>query len=224
MCANNTNSNTLRAHFEQRARHWFERAVPNLKGLAKVRVQQKLQSLSVVEFPINLASVVSRKASGVQWLQELQTVKRLPLGRLRSEKSWVLYLEFMPNSRNGRQVIFFWGDRRPGKDPLYVDLEDGRIRVAWEDNRSGHTQSLQGTLRGEDYGKWNSVLLHYNAKSAQFTAVFNRKEKQSAARRVLARPDRIMTVFLGSGGPGFHRFRGRVRSVWFGNVRDVGTK
>ncbi|HEY5311894.1 MAG TPA: serine/threonine-protein kinase, partial [Pirellulales bacterium] len=128
-----------KADLQAGAGYWYSRAEPDLTGLTKTMVSKRLSQLKG-KTPSAVRGIAKVPTANGLWLAQTfdcsTQAHRVELGPgFDITKNWTLSLEFMPtNLDRGNHLVFFWGDGRSGRDPLFVGLNGAKLQATVSDS------------------------------------------------------------------------------------------
>jgi hypothetical protein len=215
----------------QRAAHWYERAIPGLTGLSRVRIEKRLeecQPRSADQHSPQAAGPAiadaPRKPKRINGLQTpsldcTKTSYDFVIGKdFESGKSWVLSMELqILGMRPENQTFFGWGDDRNFQDVIQVYVQGTTLRAVVTDCRTAERQELVHTLGADAFGRWLKVALCFDASALKLRLLLDDMVVQESDSKVMPMPDRPMPIRIGGFQFG-QRFYGYVRSCWLANT------
>jgi hypothetical protein len=163
------------------------------------------------------------KVNGTAWDAELDcrpTSHRLPdLGpTFDVSRAWVLSLDVMiPDAANPCGLVFFIGDDRPGRDPLFVRQRGGLLEFAASNAFDNTGFVVAAPISPAMLGRWVPVIFRYNAPSRELELYVDGTLVARNRCPITPKMDRPMPVWVGSENLRNQRFHGKVRSVWLAN-------
>eukprot|EP00456_Euglypha_rotunda_P028417 TRINITY_DN224_c0_g1_i4.p1 TRINITY_DN224_c0_g1~~TRINITY_DN224_c0_g1_i4.p1 ORF type:complete len:486 (+),score=115.76 TRINITY_DN224_c0_g1_i4:341-1798(+) len=206
-----------------RAASWFEKAIPQADGIAKVAIEKRLNAANELACPRQFSKLLSRTANGIETGPAVDcrtTIQPLKLkGGFDLRKSWLLSLEFQPpNLDGGSHQIFFWGDGRAGQDPLFLRTVGDELLGACTDCTSQRCQWVATRLQPNAVGQWVNVKLVHDVVSGELELYVNYRLVGRETMTMVPMADQKMPLALGGTDATGQRFHGQVRNVWLGNI------
>ena len=208
----------------ERAIHWYERALPNAKGINKEFVEKRLEAAQDLASGRNFPEALSKLANGLVIEQVLDCSKEMHWFDVKPtfdlQASWLLSLQYKPSALDGdNHAVLLWGDSRAGKDPLGAHLYQDKFTIAVDDCHLHLRQQFITPALPSDVGQWIDVKFEYDAVAGDLELHLRHRLIQRQPLTIAPSADRPMPVTIG-GADGHHqRFPGRVRNVWLGNLQ-----
>eukprot|EP00456_Euglypha_rotunda_P066033 TRINITY_DN567_c0_g1_i1.p1 TRINITY_DN567_c0_g1~~TRINITY_DN567_c0_g1_i1.p1 ORF type:complete len:488 (+),score=90.74 TRINITY_DN567_c0_g1_i1:6383-7846(+) len=206
-----------------RAVFWLEKAVASLDGLDRTAAEKTLVKANELACEADFRKLLSRKANGLEVDSKIDCrTATYPLKIKQTfdlRKSWLLSLEFQPpNLDGGPHLVFFWGDGRAGKDPLFVRLDGNLLWAACADCSVNQGHALPHQLLATDVSQWINVKFIHDALTGELEFYVNYRRVARESTKFTPSVDRGMPLCLGGTDGGDQRFVGQVRNVWLGNI------
>jgi serine/threonine protein kinase len=208
------------------AMRWYGLAEPNLSGLAKTVVTKRLTELQDKAAAAAGAPPKVPPANGMWLAQTFDCKEKSYLVTLGPDfdiqKSWTLALEFMAVDLSpGNHVLFFWGDGRAGRDPLFVGLNGPLMQATVNDAAANTAFRLETTLDPIVIGQWIRLVFHYDAPTKFVSLTLNNRPIKHERSTVVPTVDQPMSVWIGGERDRGQRFSGQIRNVWLGNSSET---
>jgi hypothetical protein len=221
--AEQTKAQVEKASAADRAAYWYEKAVGQLSGIDRLAAEKKLEAAYELSCGRNFTKLRSRAPNGVDFdaTADCKTaIHHLKLkGAFDLRKSWLLSFEFMPpNLDGGWHQVFFWGDGRAGRDPLFLRLDGATLWAACDDSVQGRGQAVAAQVPASVIGQWVKVEFVHDVLEGEMQLYLNRRLVARDTMAIVPSPDRKMPLVLGGTDGGEQRFVGQVRKVWLGNI------
>lgn len=200
--------------------------MPAINGLVKTKVEKRLKELAddaTVTSARKPRLLSSRKANGLElpWPVDCSAqAHQVQVGpAFDIQKNWRLAVEFiLPNLDGGDHNIFFWGDDRASRDPIYLRQDGGRLDVAVGNTSSEQAQIISVPITEAAVGRLVSLVFQFDAAANEFSFYLDGQLMKREAATIHPTVDRPMTAWIGGLNAQASRFTGGVRSLWLGNV------
>jgi hypothetical protein len=138
-------------------------------------------------------------------------------------KSWRLSLEFEAKKfEKGSHQLLFWGDDRPGCDPIYLRLENNNLEAGIGDAKNNKTKTIRAPLESSHLDRFVAVRLVYVAKGQAMALFVDGKQIKRLKCNFTPSTDRPMPLCLGGATADAQRFTGKLRHIWLGNEEPSG--
>lgn len=208
-----------------RVAHWYELALPNLSGLAKVAAEKRLEVAYEVMSGRNFKKITAEVPSGIRSEGTVDCEAKAHPANLAPSfdfrKSWLVSFEFSPpHLGGGWHMVLFWGDGRPGRDPMWFRQDGPYLHCVIEDTVGERGQGITAILKQEQVGKWINVKLVHDALSQELELYIDHRLVRKDALAITPQIDQAMNIVLGgTNDSSSQRFAGKVRNVWMGNIK-----
>lgn len=208
-----------------RVAYWYEKAMPGLSGLTKVTAEKRLETAYEVMSGRNFRKIMEDPANGIQSLGTLDCVDKPHPANLNKgfdyRRSWLLSLQFSPPHLNGGwHMVMFWGDGRPGHDPLWLRQDGPWLHCVVEDSVNERGQGISALLSPNQINDWVDVKFVHDTVSQELELYINHRLVRKEALAITPQSDQEMNVVLGGTNDYTgQRFTGKVRNVWMGNIK-----
>jgi hypothetical protein len=216
---------TERKQILPRVAYWYEKALPNLTGLAKVTAEKRLEVAYTTASARDFSKLLLASANGLRPTGVVDCTAKCHPVKIGStfdvRKSWLMSFEFQPpNLDPGTHMVFCWGDLRPGKDPIHISTDGGNLHCIVEDTVSERGQGITAVLSPDQVGKWVNVKLVHDAVNQELDLYIDHRLVRRDPLAILPRADQKMIASIGGINDGDNlRFKGRVRDIWLGNIK-----
>lgn len=208
-----------------RVAYWYEKAMPGLSGLTKVTAEKRLETAYEVMSGRNFRKILEDPANGIQSLGTVDCTDKVHPANFGKtfdyRRSWLLSLQFSPPHLNGGwHMVIFWGDGRPGHDPLWL-RQDGRwLHCVVEDSVNERGQGISALLSRDKINDWVDVKFVHDSVSQELELYIDNRLIRKEALAITPQTDQEMNVVLGGTNDYTgQRFTGKVRNVWMGNIK-----
>jgi serine/threonine protein kinase len=133
-------------------------------------------------------------------------------------KSWRLSLEFRTSAFVvGLDELFHWGDKRIGRDPIYVRLDGQRVEAGIGNAVQNKVKTIRAPLFDDHLSRWVAVQVNYNAATNEMALYIDGKLVKRLPCGLKPAADQPMPLYLGGDSPTTQRFKGELRRIWLGN-------
>jgi hypothetical protein len=133
-------------------------------------------------------------------------------------RSWVLFLDVViPDTGNQAGLVFFIGDNRPGRDPLFVRQRGNQLEFAVGNAFDNTGCAVTIPISPAMLGRWVPVVFRFDAPSSQLEVYVDETLVAKERCPITPKMDRPMPIWVGSDDQRNQRFFGKVRSVWLAN-------
>ncbi|HEV3025782.1 MAG TPA: hypothetical protein VGX76_25085 [Pirellulales bacterium] len=133
-------------------------------------------------------------------------------------RSWRLSLEFQPCSTDPHGQVFFWGDDRGGRDPLFVRLGDARLELGIGDSYdAAKAHSIRPPLQVLDADRWLHLEVTYQQSDRSLAIELEHERIATGVCPFEPAADRPMPIWIGGASADSQRFAGKVRMVTLRN-------
>ncbi|HEX7377402.1 MAG TPA: LamG-like jellyroll fold domain-containing protein, partial [Pirellulales bacterium] len=215
----------LRAAYQERAVYWLAAARRASNEAAREDIDKRI---AVIE------AAATYRARPFRWCEELllgveyageidcgAAARRFELGpTFELGKSWTLDLEFNAPAEISTGQLFFIGDDRGGRDPLFVRLEENRHLVEGVcDATSNEGGGYATPFTKDDVGKWKCVRVSYDGGSRAMMFEVDGKRVAEGVLTFTPTIDVAMPIWIGGVNANDQRFRGKVRRIRLRNTR-----
>lgn len=207
----------------KRATFWYELASSRLVGVERDSANARLDFAYAELTGRNLRQLLLGTPNGVHLARVTDCAKAHRNIRIDAKfnvsNSWLLAFQFRPtNFNSGSQQVFFWGDNRPGRDPIFVCLKGARLDACTQDSATKNAKTVNTLVDSQLLGKWIDLKLLHEAKTRELVLYFD--HRLIRRERMLFTPlaDRVMPAAIGGAVDGSQRFVGQVRELWLGNI------
>lgn len=208
-----------------RVAFWYEQALPNLTGLAKVTAEKRLEVAYVTASARDFNKLLLASANGLRPTGVIDCSAKCHPVKIGTtfdvRKSWLMSFEFQPpNFDGGHHMVFCWGDLRPGHDPVQISLEGANLHCVVEDTVSERGQRINAILSPAQVGKWVNVKLVHDALTQEIELYIDHKLVRKDPLAITPRADQKMIACVGGINDGNNlSFKGKVRDLWLGNIK-----
>lgn len=208
-----------------RVAHWYELALPNLAGLAKVTAEKRLETAYEVMSGRNFKKITSEVPNGIRSEGTVDCEEKAHPANLAPtfdfKRSWMVSFEFSPpHLGGGWHMVLFWGDGRAGHDPLWFRQDGPYLHCIVEDVVGERGQGITAILKQEQVGKWVNVKLVHDTISQELELYIDHRLVRKDALAITPQVDQAMNIVLGGTNDYTgQRFTGKVRNVWMGNIK-----
>lgn len=208
-----------------RVAYWYEKAMPGLSGLTKVTAEKRLETAYEVMSGRNFRKIMEDPANGIQSLGTVDCADKAHPANLAKtfdyRRSWLLSLQFSPPHLNGGwHMVIFWGDGRPGHDPLWFRQDGPWLHCIVEDTVNERGQGISALLNPNQINEWVDVKFVHDSVSQELELYINNRLIRKEALAITPQADQEMNVVLGGTNDYTgQRFTGKVRNVWMGNIK-----
>lgn len=205
--------------------YWYELSLPSLSGLTKVTAEKRLEAAYEALNGRDFKKLISAIPNGLRSAGILDCESKAHSAKIGPtfdyKKAWLVSFEFSPpNLAEGYHMVFFWGDGRGGRDPLYFRQEGTNLECHVEDTVNERVQTISTGLSADQVGKWVNVKLVHDPVSQELELYINQRLVRKDALAIMLRVDQKMGAVVGAITNGTEqRFTGKVRDVWFGNIK-----
>jgi hypothetical protein len=133
-------------------------------------------------------------------------------------KSWFLTFECsLADLKNPMGMLLFWGDDRPGLDPIFVRQRGTILEAAVSDCRKNTSHGINADMKDVGAGKWAKVLFCYKAPSQEIELWLDDRLVRREKCSVSPYADRPMPIWLGGVNATNQRFTGKLKNIRLGN-------
>lgn len=204
-----------------RAGFWYRQAVPQLAGPSRTQVETRLRELDPPQ-PAPRRLSVPNTLNGFVQRTEINCAKQAHSYSVGNSfgiaASWVLATEFfVPDLlRESRQIVF-WGDDRPGRDPMYLRIDGPELEAAVGNAEADAVHKVVAPIPEYAVKRWLSVVWRYQAHVPAVELYLDGRLIRSGNCPVKPVVDRPMPLWLGGVNARDQRFRNRIRLAWLSN-------
>ena len=214
----------------RRALHWYQLAAdtqPAPTQVLQVQIKEKLTAIKkalATPIPSDQPRHIGYPANGYSVGQTVDHRRRGGRrGRLASSldwtKPWSIHAEVFPTTFKRRwQMLFFYGDSRPGHDPIFLRFESDLLKLGLYDCRASKGGIVTHKCGPNDLNRWMEIQVDYLPASGEYRMFINGVLESSVKTAVRPNPDRLMHVVAGGVlGARDQDLHGQLRNVWLGN-------
>jgi hypothetical protein len=214
-----------RLSYQCRALDWLDQARAGLRGTAQSEAEKQMSDIK---------ATAAYRNRPLRWLDQLgvgfahedlldcfsQPHSFALATGFDLSKPWTLSLDFQANDFRAPGQIFFIGDDRGGRDPLFVSL-DGHEKVFVGMSDAGASDKDYGLAADLDRalaGQWIHVRVAYEGSGNTVRLAVNGEELARGTIPFAPQLDRPMPIWIGAVNANDQRFYGKVRRILLRNV------
>lgn len=214
-----------RQQIMSRVAYWYEQVEPSLTGTDKILVTKRIEAAYDLMSGRNFNKILEQAPNGFLGPTVFDCAEmtyEVPIGKqFDVRQSWLLSLQFNPKSLDsGWHQLFYWGDNRIGKDPIFFRTDGPWLTCQVEDTVAGQGQAIQVPLTKNLVGTWVDVKMVHDATTREIEVYFNHRLFRKEPLVLIPTADQEMHGMIGGaidGNP--QRYLGKVRNVWMGNIK-----
>jgi hypothetical protein len=206
----------------RRAHFWYTTAAASkLAAVQRRRVERRIREADDLD---NLGPL-KQHPQGVNGVLNTSVVdcvkKAFPLRLAKTfdiTRSWVLATEFqLTDLKDGSRQIFFWGDDRVGRDPVYVRQIGTQIAFIAGDTVNGTEHEIRFPLTQQHVQRTTRAIFRYKAATQEFDLYIDGQFLRRDRSVIMPTVDKPMPMWLGGVNAKDQRFTGKVLYLWLSN-------